>query len=313
MTEETGTTIAEFNEFESKLTAFTDEYAGIVYNMDEAVEMKAAKSDRLSIGKVISNLDAAHKTVKADVLEKSRLIDGERKRIKDGLRLLQDDIKGQLEAHEQKAFKHAAMLHAKVEHINSFGMIEDVPVKLADAVELYRANLLAVSDIVIDESYEEREADAALAKLRTVEILEGKITIATAEIKRVADEAKELEAKAKKDREDRDEAVRIEAEERANIAAAEARGKAEKDKVAAIAQAKKEAEDKAQKERDRIEAERKSLEDAEKAREADKTHRAKVNNTAMDALVKAGVPKSHAKTAVTAIAKGEVPAVKISY
>jgi Holliday junction resolvasome RuvABC DNA-binding subunit len=48
-------------------------------------------------------------------------------------------------------------------------------------------------------------------------------------------------------------------------------------------------------------------------REANKAHRAKINNTAVAALVGAGLSENAAKAAVTAIAKGDVPNVTISY
>ena len=48
-------------------------------------------------------------------------------------------------------------------------------------------------------------------------------------------------------------------------------------------------------------------------REANKRHRTKINNAARDALVAAGLTAEQATVAVTAIAAGNVPNVKISY
>lgn len=69
---------------------------------------------------------------------------------------------------------------------------------------------------------------------------------------------------------------------------------------------------------DRIEAERKAEAEAAAKREADKKHRAKINNEAIDALVTVLAGDTYlARTAATAIieaiAKGTVPHVKISY
>ena len=52
---------------------------------------------------------------------------------------------------------------------------------------------------------------------------------------------------------------------------------------------------------------------AAKGREADKKHRAKVNGEALAALVTAGLSELAAKSAITAIAQGKVPHVKIEY
>jgi|GEM_PF-3294546 len=53
--------------------------------------------------------------------------------------------------------------------------------------------------------------------------------------------------------------------------------------------------------------------DATRAREANKAHRAKIHNAVMSALVLAGLSEAAAKTAVIAIAKGDVPYAFISY
>lgn len=49
------------------------------------------------------------------------------------------------------------------------------------------------------------------------------------------------------------------------------------------------------------------------AREADKTHKAKINRAALEAFIAGGMPESCAKQAVTLIAQRKIPAVIISY
>lgn len=69
-----------------------------------------------------------------------------------------------------------------------------------------------------------------------------------------------------------------------------------------------------------IEAERSRVAAAEEEdraatakREANKRHRAKVNNEALAALITAGLSDAAGMAAITAIARGEVPHIKISY
>jgi colicin import membrane protein len=147
------------------------------------------------------------------------------------------------------------------------------------------------------------------------------------------------DAEAKAAREAQEAAARVAEEQRRAdqerseaIARAE---KAERDAKAAAAKAaqdRKEAAEKA--ERDRraaaakaeasrvaaVEAERKRVADAEakaKAeadrRERDAQHKTKIHTDAAIALMNAGLSKDDAKSAVVAIAKGEVPNIRISY
>lgn len=155
------------------------------------------------------------------------------------------------------------------------------------------------------------------------------------EIKRQAIEQERVEAE-KKARQEREAAAkreadlkaaaeqaernRIEAQERAEREAKEAKEKAEREKQQAI-----EAEQiKARQEADRIKreaeqkeatrlAEEKRIADEAAARAADIEHRKTVNNKALADLVAAGVPEECAKACITAIAKGAVSAIRITY
>jgi len=114
-------------------------------------------------------------------------------------------------------------------------------------------------------------------------------------------------AKERAEREVEEANARAEAVEAERKADAE---RAEKEKVEAIERAARE-------ERERIEAERKKEAAATAAREADKKHKAKVNNEVLTAIMKAiegtsGV-EATAKAIVVAIASGKVPHTKINY
>jgi DNA recombination-dependent growth factor C len=55
-----------------------------------------------------------------------------------------------------------------------------------------------------------------------------------------------------------------------------------------------------------------SLSDAQAKREANKAHKAKINNAALSALVDGGISEECAKACVILIASGSVPNVQIS-
>lgn len=139
---------------------------------------------------------------------------------------------------------------------------------------------------------------------------------AASEAARLAREATERAEREKVQAEARAaqaEADRIASEERARQRAEEVAEAVEDERVAAAAQAERDRQAAIQAERRRMEAAAEAAARAEADRQANKRHRAKINNAARDALVAAGLTAEQAVIAVTAIAKGDVPNVKISY
>lgn len=155
----------------------------------------------------------------------------------------------------------------------------------------------------------------------------------------------QIATEARLEAERKAEAQRIEVEEKAEADRIEAERKAESDRKAAkeneerIEREKQEAlkreqaaireateaEERHKKEQKQavIDAEARVQREAEEAvevervkaqkREANKKHRATINNKAVDCLVAGGIPKDMAKTVITIIAKKEVDYVSISY
>lgn len=178
---------------------------------------------------------------------------------------------------------------------------------------------------------EKFDRDAAEAKAEA----ERKRVAYEEELKRLAENAarREVEQRAQREREEADhrEAVlkakaeqaerdRIaaqelaereakEAQERTARMAQEVREQAEREKQEAIAAERLRAE---QAEAARL-AEEKRIADEAAKRAADKEHRKSINNKALAALNAAGVPEEFARLAITAIARGEVPAISITY
>ncbi|AWJ93264.1 hypothetical protein Sp245p_26420 (plasmid) [Azospirillum baldaniorum] len=133
-----------------------------------------------------------------------------------------------------------------------------------------------------------------------------------ARVEREKAEAEERAAQAERDRLDAERRAK-EAEERAERDRIEAERRAEEDRKAAEERARQREEEAARRERQRVEDERKAEEEAQRRREEDRAHRGSINRAAMNALVAAGLSEGAARTAVEAIAKGEVPCVRISY
>ncbi|EPY03527.1 hypothetical protein [Magnetospirillum fulvum] len=159
---------------------------------------------------------------------------------------------------------------------------------------------------------EEAEAEAARLAAEAARAAE-------AERQRIQREAEEREAaiKAEAERKEREAAealARAEREKAEAKAAAEAAArKAEEDRIRAEEDAKRREQEAADRERQRIAAEKAAEEEATRKREADKVHRARINNEAPAGLVATGLDEDTAKKAIKAIALGQVPHVTISY
>lgn len=134
------------------------------------------------------------------------------------------------------------------------------------------------------EAKAKREAEEAAAK---AEAERKQVELARAEAVARADRA-EADRKAAAEKADRDAREAAEAAERGRLAAVEAERKRVADEAAKVA--------------------------AETAkREADKKHRAKINNEVLAAFVGKGVDEEVGKLLIAAIARGEIPHTKISY
>lgn len=161
--------IVEFNDFETQLAELKSKYDGVIYDLSVPEQEKQARSDKLSVEKVIAELDRSHKKIKAPLAEKVSLIDGERKRIKDDLLGVQEKIKSQIQQHEDKIQAHADMLEIKVDDICTIGFLN--PWMHIGSREVH-CLIKKAKSIIVDDSYEHRKADATLAQVDTIKKLE---------------------------------------------------------------------------------------------------------------------------------------------
>lgn len=299
-------------------------------------------------------LDDLGKELVAEWKTKSGKVDAERRRIREQLDALKDEVRKPLDDWEEteklRIEGHERELGYILEHPD-FGQTETAE-ELRRRLDLLlnypardwqefaaRANEALQSEIKRTRGFlaaaEVREAERSeLERLRREQIEREQ----RERDQRIATEAAErarAEAEARAMQEAEDAAARAEAEraaiERERVEAVARAEKAERDRIAAAEQAELDRVAAAQAaERNRlaaIEAERKRVADiaakeaAETARrEADKRHRANINNQVLAALVletsgaeKQNLTKEQAIAIITAIAQGKIPHTKISY
>lgn len=203
---------------------------------------------------------------------------------------------------EYKAIAEAALTEAR-ERLET--AIKQHREREAERAELER---LRAEKAEAEERERQRiEAERAEKERQAREAAEAKVRAEREE--RIRQEAAEAERKAaaERERQAREEAQRKEREQAEAIQRAE---QAAKDAEARAQRAAQEAREQAAREA----AEQRRREDEAAAkREADKQHRGNINRIARDALVAVGLDPVDAQTAIEAIAKGQIPNVRISY
>jgi DNA repair exonuclease SbcCD ATPase subunit len=158
--------------------------------------------------------------------------------------------------------------------------------------------------------HERKIAEAAAEKAREDERQRAQLEREQAERRAVEAKQREEQQRLAAEQAKRDaeaaEQRRIEAEKLAEQQRIEAAEKAKRDAAEAAELAAKQ-------ERERIEAEEAESKRLADARAADKEHRIKVNRAAMVALMSEGFSEEDAKKIVTAVAKGLIPNIIITY
>lgn len=289
-------------------------------------------------------LDKLGKELVDELKDVPKRIDAERKRMRDILDALSEEVRAPLTAWEQAEETRVANHKAGIEW---FRLRADENRDL-DAAEL-RASIEEVKNKTVDASWEEFENEAHRIKAQALDSLAVALAVREKADAEQAELARLRAEAAAREQQEREARIAREAEERAQRAA-EAKAQAEREAVIrreqqakaaaerrelelrlaaeqaerekaeaqaraerAVREAEERAERAAEAERQRIAAEQAAEQKAARQREADKAHRASINRAAMDALISGGITEECAKKAITLIAKGEIPAVKILY
>jgi hypothetical protein len=322
------------------------EARSVIFDMSVKKERDALKSFAYNLARTKTTVDNYGKEMVAEIKKQSGVIDADRKFWRDNMDLLQEEIRKPLTDFENAEKDRVAKHENAIEAIKNFANNNFLITANSSMIE---GAIATLNDQAIDSSFEEYEEQAKLAKLETLETLRNALSetqsleaeraelerLRQADIERqqkerdekiareAADKARvEAEAKALADRK-RAEQEKLEAEQR------EARLKLEKEQAElrekeAKLQAKALAEQAEIDRHNAVEAERKRIEkdaqikaEAERkeqqAREANKTHKKKICNEALQGLMNIGVSEELGKQILQAIHKGEVPHVSIKF
>lgn len=313
----------------------------------------STEEGRKRIGSVAKKIGSTKVTLQNMALEltedwrkKTKAVNSEKNRMTEELDALRDEIKAPLEEYREREKNRVDGHEQAIADINTatnfsaYDTLDPMP-------ELIEDHLQQIDAIYNGREWEEFAQRAAEAHTSTKTLLEKmlesrkKRDAEQAELERLRREEEERKRKEEQERIAREaaEKARKEAEEKAAREREEAEAKAkaereryeaekreaEKQRIAAEEKAKRDAEEASKKaaadkeaalqaERDRIEAEKKAEAEAAAKREADKKHKAKINNEAVDSLMKhAALDEVEARAVVSCIAKGEVANVKIIY
>ncbi|EXJ13592.1 coiled-coil domain-containing protein [Imhoffiella purpurea] len=340
------------NGLDDLLGRIESEARAIVPDLRTVKGRKAIASTAARVAKSKVYLDDLGKTYNAELKAKTKAVDAERRRMREHLDALRDEIRQPLTDWETAEAERVEGIRQRIENLGA---------PLPKGSEAIAARIADLEATPIDESWHEftaeaaRAKDAALMQARAARVLAQ--AAETAERERLEAEARaeqerrEAEARERQEREKR---IAREAAERARLEA-EAHAKAEQERAererlaaeqawieaerraeeaeqrrqreaAEAEQRRQEAEARAREEaalaeRERIAAERRAEEEAERRQQeeaarlaANREHRAAINREVLTALMShAELSEESARQVVTATARGEIPHLSIHY
>lgn len=269
--------------------------------------------------------------------EQPKVVEAELRRFVTECDQLRDEVRRPLTEWEDAEKARTEALQQRLVDLRALADVIDAAGNYLPSTDI-QSRIQEAKSVVLDESWQERAAEAGVAKDSTIQQLEASLAVAqkreheAAELERLRKEAEE------KARLEREEAIRREAAEQAKRDAeakaqaeidaaarreAEARAateRAERKAKAATEKAEQEKNDAIAAERRRQEeaetarlAEQKRIADEEARRAADKEHRRAINRQAIADLIESGLPQEMAEKALIAIVSGKVSAVSIKY
>lgn len=300
------------DQIEDILQKVEREVMSFVPDVTTAKGRKEIASLAYKVAQTKTYLDGLGKDLVAELKEIPKLIDANRKTVRDRL----DELK-------EKARQPLTDYEVEQERIKQEEEAKRAAEELAKKIESDHEMALLMND-AFDRELAEKIAEQERQRIAHEEEIKRQ---AEERAKREAEEKAAAEIAAAKKREEDAIAAKAQAEllakqekEKAEREAKEALERAEREKQEAIEAERKKAQDEADRIRREAEAkeaarlaEEKRIKDEEERRAQDKAHRKEVNNKILSDLIKAGSSEDVAKSIITAIVKGEVFATLIAY
>jgi len=301
------------DQIEEILAKVEREVMSFVPDVNTAKGRKEIASLAYRVSQTKSYLDGLGKDLVAELKEVPKLIDANRKTVRDRLDALRDKARQPYTDWEAEQERIKAEEEARIAAEKLAAQIEadhEVALLLNDKFDRDAAEATAEAErkrIAYEEELKRQAAEQARIEAEQK---------AQQERDAAAQRERDLQAKAEQAErerlaaEQRAEREAKEAQERTARLAQEAREQAEREKQAAIAEEQR----KAKAAEDARLAEEKRIADQAAARAADIKHRKTINNQAKDNLMaSAGLTEEQAIAVITAIAKGNISAVTINY
>ncbi|EGT4427675.1 cell envelope biogenesis protein TolA [Cronobacter sakazakii] len=300
------------DQIEDILQKVEREVMSFVPDVTTAKGRKEIASLAYKVAQTKTYLDGLGKDLVAELKEIPKLIDANRKTVRD-----------RLDALKEKARQPLTDYEVEQERIKQEEEAKRAAEELAKKIESDHEMALLMND-AFDRELAEKKAEQERQRIAHEEEIKRQ---AEERAKREAEEKAAAEIAAAKKREEDAIAAKAQAEllakqekEKAEREAKESLERAEREKQEAIEAERKKAQDEADRIRREAEekeaarlAEEKRIKDEEKRRAQDKAHRKEVNNKILADLIKVGASEDVAKSIITAIVKGEVFATRIAY
>lgn len=300
------------DQIEEILAKVEREVMSFVPDVSTAKGRKEIASLAYRVAQTKTYLDSLGKDLVAELKEIPKLIDGNRKTVRDRLDALKEKARQPLSDYEaeQQRIKEAEeariaaeKLAAEVETAHEMALLmnKEFDRERAEATAEAERQRIAHEEEIKQRAIEQarQEAEAQAQRDREAAAQREAQLIAQAE----KEKADRIAAQERAEREAK------EAQERTERLAKEAREQAEREKQQAVEAAQRKA---AEAEAVRL-AEEKRIADEVAKREADVEHRRTINRQSVAELVAAGLPEDCAQKCVAAIAKGSVAAIRINY
>jgi len=258
--------------------------------------------------------------------QKAGEVDAQRRMLRDRLDALKEEVRRPLTEWEQAEADRQAKHRDGITRIQAAVGGIDAPIPMSSIA--LAARIADIEAVEINETWEEFQGHAQQAKDATLfRLHQQREQTKTREDAEARAEA-ERKAREEQERQEREERIAREAEERAKQEAKAETERLERERQEAVqreqeaerraeeaeARAKQEAEEAARQERERIEAQEQARQEEEQRRAADREHRAQIHrDAAAELCIVADITVEQARGVITAIARGQIPNVSISY